>query len=394
MCGVCRGSALTTIRSPQTLAPTTSTSACRRATANCSTDLTDRRNLLIKDLRSQLVQRGRCKTRIRYPHRKCRQKDLSTVGNLTVATINVQGWNWHKLDDRNRDKAAGVLAAARSGDWDVACLSDMHCTYTDSHMHTGTDVVVALEEYLIVIGDKSAVLLSPAAQQAWREAGCRKQMCNATGRMMCVFLIIKGQEYAITSIYAPDQSKGTVLRKQFFDCAEEWRESFHQNALQLWAGDWNSHVGRDACSCHRPGLGRYALLTPTQRPGKELLQWVCNGPELDLADSFHNVWKRGTWLHRSRTTQDTTTWFELDVIFMTPGLRKRTQWMKTFALHFSDHFGKVCSISLGKAKDTWQEMRRRGLDTKKKPLKLKDMAGPLPEAVAKQERYRQRAEEL
>ena len=68
--------------------------------------------------------------------------------------------------------------------------------------------------------------------------------------------------------------------------------------------------------------------------------------------------------------------------------------MKSFALHFSDHFGKVCAISLGKAKEEWKELRKRGLEARQKPLKLKDMAGSLPEAVAKQDKYLTRATEL
>ena len=382
VCGACRGSAPSTTRSHKPLQPHANIS--RSALTSGAAGHNGRGAFSIRDQRSQ-VARGRCKTRIRYPHRLCRQRDLDSVLTLEFATINVQGWNWQKTDDLHRDKAAGVLDSARRGKWDIACLSEMHCTWNEELQHGGRNSIVALEEFIIIVGVRSAILLSPAAQQAWRARGCEKKLCADTGRFLSITLDIKGQVYSVVSGYAPTPGEPQD-RIAFFEAAHTFREALPKESLQLWGGDWNSHVGRDSGGGAWQGIGKFSLTTPTDRPGKELLQWLSSGaPPLDLADSFFSIWKRGTWMHERLGV---TKWFELDCFFMTPLLRKRVQKIKVFAMHFSDHFGKACSIALGKAAATdWEILRRKGEATQKKKLNLKAMSGPMPEMMEKRKQY-------
>ena len=63
---------------------------------------------------------------IRHPDRKCRSRLLQNASSLSLATLNVQGWNWSSLDPWNTDKAAELVSLARQHDWDVLALSDLH----------------------------------------------------------------------------------------------------------------------------------------------------------------------------------------------------------------------------------------------------------------------------
>ena len=69
---------------------------------------------------------GRRRNRIRHPGSKCRSRSLQQASSLNLATLNVQGWNWSRLDPWNTDKAAELVSLARQHDWDVLTLSHLH----------------------------------------------------------------------------------------------------------------------------------------------------------------------------------------------------------------------------------------------------------------------------
>ena len=56
----------------------------------------------------------------------CRSRSLQHASSLNLATLNVQGWNWSRLDPWNTDKTAELVSLARQHDWDVLALSDLH----------------------------------------------------------------------------------------------------------------------------------------------------------------------------------------------------------------------------------------------------------------------------
>ena len=59
--------------------------------------------------------------------------------------------------------------------------------------------------------------------------------------------------YHLIATYLPDVSKGATVRKEAWKILGEWREVLSSQRqrpgcrlLQLWRGDWNSHIGQDA----------------------------------------------------------------------------------------------------------------------------------------------------
>ncbi|CAK0804852.1 unnamed protein product [Prorocentrum cordatum] len=286
-------------------------------------------------------------------------------------------------------KALGMIRLARTHGWDAACLSDVHCPweFTDYYSLPGAprdlrNTVVAIEEFIVIFGTRSAILLSPAAQQAWRDHECHVAR-HECGRLLTVSLRIKGASYAITSVYAPDQSYGADLRRDFFELCDEVRLGIPATTSQLWLGDWNSHIGADSCQ-HYSGLGRYGMNTPTGAPGRELAAWLAHGPQLDLIDSYFKISPRGTWSH---PVGGRHIHFELDVCAASSPLRRRFSRVKTFQVEFSDHCGKTYHLALAKAHEAWRELRQRGAEAQKRPLALHRMQGSLPEAVALREQY-------
>eukprot|EP00746_Dinoflagellata_sp_MGD_P127442 gnl/MRDRNA2_/MRDRNA2_62018_c0_seq1.p1 gnl/MRDRNA2_/MRDRNA2_62018_c0~~gnl/MRDRNA2_/MRDRNA2_62018_c0_seq1.p1 ORF type:complete len:225 (+),score=23.29 gnl/MRDRNA2_/MRDRNA2_62018_c0_seq1:552-1226(+) len=181
-------------------------SACKEANSlasSASSSDKPRSAMVIKDMRTIQNKGGRCKTRIRYPYRSCRQRHLESEQRISLITVNMQGWNWAKQEDRHRLKSGALVMAARAGQWDVVALSDLHCAMSEDGSFDCRDCIVALEEYIIVVGDKTGFLLSPAAAQAWRESGCTKWRCEVTGRMLMIAMKIHGVEYDFVSSYCP-----------------------------------------------------------------------------------------------------------------------------------------------------------------------------------------------
>ena len=186
-------------------------------------------------------------------------------------------------------------------------------------------------------------------------------------------LKIYGREYSCFSSYAPTQQH-TQERITYFAEIQEMRlarSGRHQ--VQIWSGDLNSHVGRDASALSDDAtFGGYGMDVPTKRPGKQLVEWLKEGlPALQLADSYHSIHRRGTfpWMDGSRSR-----WFELDVFLTSPQLTKRMHNWKVFALSFSDHFGKACKIALKKKPDKERHWRLGGSKRVAK-LKLHEMSG-------------------
>ena len=195
---------------------------------------------------------GRRRNRIRHPGRKCRSRSLQQASSLSLATLNVQGWNWSRLDPWNTDKAADLVSLARQHGWDVLALSDLHTSageveIWENNSRTArrvqrdvSNAIVALEEFILVAGQRSGFLLSPAAAEAWRDSGCAKELSD-DGRLLRLHINILDQRYDFVSGYAP--TGDTQGRRNFLESASAFL-SARPHALQLWLGDWNGHVGR------------------------------------------------------------------------------------------------------------------------------------------------------
>ena len=219
-----------------------------------------------------------------------------------LATLNVQGWNWSRLDPWNTDKAAELVSLARQHDWDVLALFDLHTCAGEIEIWENNSrtarrvqrdvfqVIVAMEEFILVAGQRSGFLLSLGAAEAWRDSGCDKELSD-DGRLLRLNNNILDQRYDFVSGYAP--TGDTRGRRDFFESASAL-SSARPNALQLRLGDWNGHVGR--LSTAPTVQGRFGLSTPTTAAGRELLQWLEEStPSLQVADSYSRIGHRGTW---------------------------------------------------------------------------------------------------
>ena len=174
------------------------------------------------------------------------------------------------------------VSLARQHGWDVLGLSDLHTSageveIWENNSRTARRVqrdvskaIVALEEFILVAGQRSGFLLSPAAAEAWRDSGCAKELSDH-GRLLRQHINILDQRYDFVSGYAP--TGDTQGRRDFFESASAFLSAARPHALQLWLGDWNGHVGR-LSSAPSSVQGRFGLSTPTTAAGRELSQWL------------------------------------------------------------------------------------------------------------------------
>ena len=350
---------------------------------------------------------GRRRNRIRHPDRKCRSRLLQKASSLNFATLNVQGWNWSRLDPWNTDKAAELVSLARQHYWDVLALSDLHTCAGEMENWENTSrtarrvqrdvsqAIVAMEEFILVTGQRSGFLLSPAVAEAWRDNGCAKELSD-DGRLLRLNINILYQRYDFVSGYAP--TGDTRGRRDFFESASAFLSTARPNALQLWLGDWNGHVGR-LSAAPSTVQGRFRLSTPTTAAGRELLQWLEEStPSLQVADSYSRIGHRGTW----RLVRDIPGrapdwhWYELDLFLCSAMISARCHRWRTIAC-FSDHFAKSCRLSLGRGRQTGLELHRlraKASRDRRKPLRPNAMRGPSAEALTMRDQYREETERL
>ena len=116
--------------------------------------------------------------------------------SLHFACLNVQGLCWYRF--HCRDKLQALISMARQMEVDVMCLSDVH---TD-----GTGVTtVYIEEYTIVFGYRSAILLSHRARRAWQQGGGKSWTSN--DRFLAISIPTTYRTYVFCSVYLPAGSQ-------------------------------------------------------------------------------------------------------------------------------------------------------------------------------------------
>ncbi len=315
---------------------------------------------------------------LRRPGRRCRSQQLAGLGELKIANLNVQGWNWTSVE--HRCKLATLVKEARKGGWHVTWLSELH---------SPDDIaVVAIEEFVLVAGKCSGFLLNPVGLQAWEAGGWVRE---AHGDRLCrIQLVLRGQTVQAISAYAPTQ--GLVEeRLEFWDLASNVAAHLPGKHAQWWGGDWNSHVGwQEGPTPAREGP--HKLRTPTTVGGGQLRLFLRDA-DLTLADSLLSVKHRGTWWHNQLKR-----WYENDVWLMSSDLARRLHGVTTFELPISDHRGKVGKLTLAPATSKRdcrlkaQEVRRRRQHKPTPRIAIELMKGRSPEVERKRTRFSELAE--
>ena len=127
---------------------------------------------------------------------------------MKIATVNTRGWHWALTDAAHQVKTGEILWLMRREKLDVLLLSDVH-TASSERFNT-SHTTVALEEFVMIVGKMSSIILSPAAEAAWRETGYERWECKETGRMVAVGLFIAGVKWRFVSVLCSRQSETSM----------------------------------------------------------------------------------------------------------------------------------------------------------------------------------------
>ena len=183
---------------------------------------------------------------------------------------------------------------------DALLLAYLHHPPVGMNWHS-RNVNVAMEEFLLIVGDCTAILIRPRVQLAWQKA---ERFCQTAqgGRASMIEIEVAKTRYHLIATYLPDVSKGATVRKEAWKILGEWREVLSsqrqcpgRRLQQLWGGDWNSHIGQDAHERTPTQVGKFGSRQPTTTGGRQMQQWLTeDSVELQLADSFRPIRHRGT----------------------------------------------------------------------------------------------------
>ena len=221
-------------------------------------------------------KKGRRRERQRYGHRRCQTETIEIKRDLKIAAINMQGWSWSKLDPVNMDRGVELVDFMRKHELDIAALSELHCATVvrcvdvagGNEQRNVENTIVAFDEYVLIMGVKVGFAMSQAMAKLWRSSGATVD--RYVERIMRIELNLANVKYDFMVVYSP--TGDPEGRLHFLEQAEEMRSSrCRTGAEQLWAGDWNSHIGSDSTSGKpwktRPGdgpaVGPFASTTPT-----------------------------------------------------------------------------------------------------------------------------------
>ncbi|CAK0831872.1 unnamed protein product, partial [Prorocentrum cordatum] len=284
-----------------------------------------------------------------------RQKEERERG-VTIACT-TQGLAWARND--NVDKLAALVRKAQGLQWDIGFLSDVH---------TREPATVCVEQFTLLVGHRTAFIMSHSAMKAWHAAG--SQQWRVGEHVLAITLLMKGVLYACLCVYLPS-SRHHDLRRQVVADVDSAIGQLPQGAVVILSGDLNSHIGEDALPS--PHVGTHRLSTPTTASGS-MLQDSLSGRKLRLADSFAPIYSRGTWQH-----PPTKKWYELDVFLADPRASRRMHGWKVFPASFSDHHGKLCRLTLAASMKSRRRFRVERPE-RPRPLSVSRFKGRSPEA--------------
>ena len=85
---------------------------------------------------------------------------------MKIATANTRGWHWVLTDAAHQVKTGEILWLLRREKLDVLLLSDVHKANWRTQQESQDG---ALEEFVMIVGKMSSMILSPAVQAAWQD---------------------------------------------------------------------------------------------------------------------------------------------------------------------------------------------------------------------------------
>ena len=212
---------------------------------------------------------------------------------------------------------------------DIMCLTDLHGKMDE---RAGVDTrfcTCMIEEFLLVQCGKVGFFMTPAVYKSW--IGSVK-CWEDDGRVASMDMEVGKCYVRICSVYMPPLGSQTCGREEVFKAVREVQANTGNCYCTVFGGDWNSHVGRDGVE------GRYAMLSPSSRGGKQMLDWLgsreVNGT-LGVVDHGLVLKRRGTWRHTVGSN-----WYELDYFIASKAYLGRFGRLRAHAVGESDHAAK------------------------------------------------------
>ena len=158
--------------------------------------------------------------------------------------------------------------------------------------------MVAVEDCVLLTRGSVGILLSRPCFRAWQRQGC-KHYEEKSGRWMGIVLKIRGTRLALLSGYAPHQSSADAetIREQFFREGEDLLDDITGVDQFLVAGDFNSHLSKNATE--EFGIaGSRGLDTPSTRRAYQMVEFMAS-QSLSIVDRHFACHLRGTWWNAS-----------------------------------------------------------------------------------------------
>ena len=273
---------------------------------------------------------GRHKHRQRRTHRPSFQ--FSPSNGLRLGTCNCQGLQWNLTLHAGKLKA--LVEVSREHHFDAMLVSDLH--YTDMTVH-----VVYVEEFCLVARGAVGVFMKNNLSRAWEAAGRPVFSVDDSSRVLGIRLAVNGRALAFVSVYTPAGGDLGAKRAHYSHARALHAQLQAASLEQVWAGDWNGHIG--VSDGDGPLFGHHGLATPTSAGGRVLKEFAA---QVGLAhvDSHRHIRCRGTWRHPINKC-----WYELDGFLISPSLLHTIQQrMFSFSLRgMSDHNGKAMHLHVG-----------------------------------------------
>ena len=117
---------------------------------------------------------------------------------MHVGVLNTQGWNWASTEIRHEEKAHELLCIMRRQHMNALLLTDLHHHLVNLNRHS-RNVNVAMEDFLFIVGDFTAILISPRVQLAWLKAECFCQTAQGGRASMIEIEVAKTRYHLIAT---------------------------------------------------------------------------------------------------------------------------------------------------------------------------------------------------
>ena len=268
-------------------------------------------------------------------------------GILSLATLNVQGLSWSRVD--NKLKLRRLVQDARENHWHCLILSDLHLS-----VRTQSEVrleVVCIEEFVLLQRGKVGFLLSQCMLKVWNQSGRRTVHLEETDRLLAMAFKLHDREYVIGAGYCPTQSKHKE-RLDFFTAFNTLEEKCRKSDVQIWAGDWNTHFRQD--SGYEEWCGPFCLHTPTVRRHEDMLESMQKSG-MRQVDSCMPCRHRGTWFSHINKKYYENDYFVCNKASWV----RRFNRLRTVSTSIGDHYGKAVHLQVAPAKTGHYAMMKR-----------------------------------